>query len=191
MAYPLFHDVKYYLGIERNEDDYVLATFVEQSIKMFESLTGRIFAVSNPTSKTFVAGSRDFFTNKKLFFFDDICRIDSLTIGGESVSSTNFRLPNETPYPFLELKASSPLFFQNYSVSVDPTEIVVNGLWGYSTECPADVFSAIIRLSAWKYHQKDTGADYDRPVIFQDKIATPIGVPNDVMDVVLLYRKML
>lgn len=191
MGYPLFHDVKYYLGIERNEDDYILATIVDQSIKLFESLTGRVFAVSAPTSRTFVVDSREFLTNKKLFFFDDICRIDTLTIGGEVISPTNFRLPNETPYAFLELKTSSPLFFQNYSVTVDPTEVVVTGLWGYSTDCPSDVFSAIIRLSAWKYHQKDTGADYDRPVIFQDKIATPIGVPNDVMDVVRLYRKIL
>jgi hypothetical protein len=191
MGYPLFHDVKYYLGIERNEDDYILATIVDQSTKLFESLTGRVFAVSTPTSRTFATDSREFLTNKKLFFFDDICRIDSLTIAGENVPSTNFRLPNETPYAYLELKASSPLFFQNYSVSVDPTEVVVTGLWGYSTDCPADVFSAILRLSAWKYHQKDTGADYDRPVIFQDKIATPIGLPNDVMDVVRLYRKIL
>lgn len=191
MGYPLFHDVKYYLGIERNEDDFLLATIVDQSIKLFESLTGRVFAVSNPSSRTFVVGSREFITNKKLFFFDDICRIDSLTIGGEAINQTNFRLPNEIPYAFLELKASSPLFFQNYSVSVDPTEVVVTGLWGYSIDCPPDVFSAIIRLSAWKYHQKDTGADYDRPVVFQDKIATPIGIPNDVMDVVKIYRKIL
>lgn len=191
MGYPLFHDVKYYLGIERNEDDYILATIIDQSIKLFESLTGRIFVANTPASRTFITDSREFLTNKKLFFFDDICRVDTLTIGGELISPSYFRLPNETPYAYLELKASSPLFFQNYSVSVDPTEVVVTGLWGYSTDCPADVFSAILRLSAWKYHQKDTGADYDRPVIFQDKIATPIGLPNDVMDVVRLYRKIL
>lgn len=188
--YPIFQDVKYYLGLERNDDDYLIATILGESIKLIETLTGRVF-YAGATGKTFVVGDRCFLSNKKLLLMDDLCKLDSITIGGENLPLSNVRLPDEVPYPIIQLKNTSPLTFTNYSVTDDPTEVVITGIWAYSTNCPSDIFSAIIRLTAWKYHQKDTGADYDRPVIFQDKIASPIGVPNDVMQVVELYRKLL
>lgn len=186
--YPIFQDVKYYLGIDRNEDDYIIATLLEQSIKLFESFTGRTF-VENSVTRTFYAGDRIFMSKNKMLLLDDLCSLTSLTIAGESVALDKIILPVEVPYGTITLKNSSPMYFYNYSVSDDPSEIIINGSWSYSTGCPADVFSAIIRLAAWKYHQKDTGADYDRPVVFQDKVATPLGIPNDVMDIVKIYRK--
>lgn len=186
--YPIFQDVKYYLGVERNEDDYLIATLLEQSVKLFESLTGRTF-VSSVENKTFYAGDRIFLSKNKMLLLDDLCSLSTLTIAGENVPLDKIILPSEIPYGTIILKNSSPFYFYNYSATDDPSEIIINGSWSYSTTCPADVFSAIIRLTAWKYHQKDTGADYDRPVIFQDKVATPIGIPNDVMDIIKIYRK--
>lgn len=192
MTYPIFQDVKIYLGIERSEDDFLIATFLNQAISITESYTGRKFVGGNAASKTFYTNDRAFINDKTFIFFDDISNVVSLTINGNLIDPTHYivhKPVSEEPAVKITLKNICPYRFSNYAFEEDFSEVVVNGVWSYSTNCPQDVFGALVRLTSWLYHQKDNAADYDRPVIFSDKITLPSGIPNDVTMILNGYMR--
>lgn len=191
MTYPIFQDVKIYLGIDRSEDDFLIATFLNQAISIVESYTGRKFAGGSATNKVFYTDDRAFLNEKTFLFFDDISSVVSLSINGNLIDPAHYIVhkPDSEPAIKITLKNVCPYRFSNYAFDEDASQVVVNGIWTYSLNCPQDVFGAIVRLTAWLYHQKDNAADYDRPVIFSDKIALPVGIPNDVTMILSGYMR--
>lgn len=190
MSYPQLQDVKNYLSINSTDDDFLLGLQLTQAIKIFEELTGRVFVATTDSSRTFYSDDRAIVNRRKFNFYDDICSITSLSINGNAVASNKYRLPYQTPYSHIELFPTSDYFFENYSTTEDPSSFVVVGKWAYSEECPRDIFGALLRLTAWLYHQKDNAADYDRPVAFSNTLTLPVGFPSDVVEVAKTYARL-
>lgn len=190
MSYPQLQDVKNYLSITSTDDDFLLGLQLTQAIKIFEELTGRVFVATTDTSKTFYSDDRGIVNRRKFLFYDDICSITSLVINGNVIATNKYRLPHNTPYSNIEVFPTSDYFFENYSTTQDPSTFVITGKWAYSEECPRDIFGALLRLTAWLYHQKDNAADYDRPVAFSNTLTLPTGFPSDVVEVAKTYMRL-
>lgn len=190
MSYPILDDIKEYLGIEREDDDYLLTVLLERAIKVFESITDRVFVCEEDTTKVFEVFDRGVVSNRKFILYDDLCSITSLEINGTVLDPSKYKAIDSAPYTSINLYASSPLYFINYSSTSDPTEFEITGKWAYSETCPNDVYGAIVRLTAWLYHQKDNAADYDRPVAFSNTLQLSVGLPSDIVEISKIYKRL-
>mgnify|MGYP000859625153 CR=1 FL=1 len=190
MSYPILQDVKNYLGISGTDDDFLLGLQLTQAISIVESKTGRTFVCTADSSKTFYSDNRAIVNRRKFLLYDDLCALTSLTINGNAIASNKYRTDSDTPYGAIELFPTSDYFFEDYSTTEDPSSFVIVGRWAYSIDCPRDVFGAILRLTAFLYHQKDNAADYDRPVAFSNTLELSSSLPTDVVEILKKYERI-
>jgi len=191
MAYASIGDLKDYLGIATStyDDDLLLDGFLDRAESIIESYTGRVFEAETATKyfdSTCIEGQRLHLEGY------DLLTVTKLTNGDTSateITSAHYKLEprNDNPKWAIRLDSDTTWEFDD-----DDSEIMVAGTWGYSTTVPADIKHACIRLAAFLYRQKDTGADIDRPLVTGDGVTImPSGFPQDVKALLDKYKRRI
>jgi hypothetical protein len=189
-GYPTYQDVKQYLNITTNRDDVLLVTFLNRAILIFEHLARRTFLPVSAT-KYFNGNSEEIVSWDVLFIrSEDLLSVTSLKINGETVANTEYYLEGDSPYYKIRLSTESDFSFNDYTADPHNT-VVVEGVWGYASSVPADVFGAIIRLTAYLYAQKDNAMELDRAATMSNGQVIAAGIPNDIERVAVFYRRIM
>ena len=189
--YPNHSDVKTYLNIQTTRDDLVLAEFVQRAIVIFENLARRTFLPKVDT-KYFDGNSTEVVSWNTLFIrSEDLLTVTELMINGEVVPSDEFILSGDgPPYYKIQLLPESDFSFYNYTLNPFRS-IKITGTWGYGDEIPADVFGAIVRLTAYLYAQKDNAMELDRTNAIAGGMGMPSGIPKDIERIAVVYRRIM
>lgn len=190
MAYTTLAAVKAYLSIPTTTDDALLTELIARAQGILEAQTARIFEASIDSTKRFDA-LRDVSDDRRtLYVKPDLAQITSITNGDDAtVASTAYVLePRSAPYYALRLKASSGVA---WTYATDPEDAIsIVGRWAYSVNAPTDIQQACIRLAGWLYHQKDTAADIDRPMVTPEgSTLLPGRLPADVLAIIEPYKR--
>lgn len=191
MAYCTVSDVKTWLNIPAGTtgDDTLLSTLIDQAQQTIDTYCNRRFEASADAEHLFNAvADVDGLT---LYLDDDLCEITSVTNGdGTVLTATQYvtRPANRTPYYAIVLRQDSDEVW-TYEDTPEGSISVV-GRWAYSKTPPQDIIRACIRLTAWLYQQRDTGADVDRVMVSRDGLLLmPQQMPRDVMALLVPYRR--
>jgi len=196
------------LKITSNDEDALLTKFILFAQDIIEKHTSRVFEVSSDSTYYFDAVS-DYTYNNILFpdmlsqynyYYDrvlyfnnyDICQITTVTNGDGVVipASDYITLPiNQKPYYGIRLKLSANTTF-TWNTTPDAA-ISVTGRWGYSITPPISIQYATERLAYILYRQKDVSADLDRAIITNQGVIQPNQLPQDVIDILDSYRRLV
>lgn len=187
MSYTTSSQVNQYLGITTATDNALIDSLISRAEKIIESYTGREFEAKTAT-KYF---NSDNIEGRWLYLWGyDLLTVTKLTNGdGVEITSLQFRLEPRNTNPKWAIRLN-----EDYSWEFDDSddEISVAGTWGYSTEAPADIEHACVRLAAFLYRQKDTSADIDRPLMTGDGVTImPSALPQDVKSILDNYKRRI
>jgi len=155
MTYPTLANLRTWVNVATG-DDSPLQWAVDAAIAYVEKSTGRLFVAATET-RSYVPGknfvSHDHFT---LHLMNDLVSVTTLTNGdGVEISSSDYTLYSNSgsaPYHQIVLHPWSSVRFGFVSQN-----ITVAGDWGYSADCPDDVFEAILVLAQHDYLARQTG----------------------------------
>jgi len=184
--------MKTYLRIASASDDALIGSLVTRASNLIDDHCGRWFAAQTLTRKFDAVGGH--ITGKLLLLDADLLTVTSIVNGdGASISGGSYilRPANWPPYFGISLKQSSGL---RWNYLTDPEEaITISGTWGYSATAPEPIVQAAVRLAAWLYRQRDTGAD---PVPQQVETTErgvarpPARLPQDVAELLGPYMRL-
>lgn len=187
MAYGTLAQLKNYLGIGEEDDDFLLAECLDRASTAIDNYTGRRFSANTETRYY----EYDAVDECYLYLDEDLLSITTLTngdSGGTTIANTEYWLwprNDGPPYYAIRLKTDS-----DYSWEIDTDYMIsVAGTWGWSTTPPDDIIQACLRMAAYMYHQKDVPV-YETTA-FPDSgiISIPTGMPVDVKQLLGPYRK--
>jgi len=188
MAYADVDDLKTYLDISGTGDDLLLSSLIDRAQVLVENITRRDFEVLEDSTRYFDAVED--VDGKTLWVEDDLCAITTITNGdGVEVASDEYVTEprNATPYYSIKLLTSSN---KSWAYETDAENAIsITGRWGWSTQPPADIVQAVIRLAAYLYRQRDNHSDLDRPVSVDGGMMLPTRFPADVMEICMQYRR--
>ena len=185
--YASLAQLKSYLGITTEDDDFLLSECLDRATTAIDSYCGRRFSATTTTRYY----EYDAVDGCYLYVGDDLLSITTLTngdSGATTIANTEYWLwPRNggPPYYAIRLKTDS-----DYSWEVDTDYMIsVAGTWGWSTTPPDDIIQACIRMGAFYYFQKD--APVFETTAFPDSgiISMPTGMPVDVKQILNPYRK--
>jgi uncharacterized phiE125 gp8 family phage protein len=190
MAYATLTQVKAYLSITAATDDGLLTDLIGRAQATLEAQMARTFEALADSTKRFDA-LRDVSDDRRTLYVEpDLCQITSVTNGdGVAVAGTAYTLePRSAPYYALRLKASSGL---TWTYATDPEDAIgIVGRWAYSVSAPADIVQACIRLAAYLYRQRDSGAEMDRAQMSMTGVMMlPSRMPKDVETLIEPYKR--
>lgn len=184
--------IKAYLRIAGSGDDTLLAEIAGRASRIIDRHCGRWFYARAETRTYCVAGPH---VSDRLLFLDaDLLSVGAIVNGdgiAVSLGSIVLNPPNMAPYYSIRLKRASGLAWTSAADGDQP--IAVEGVWGYSVEPPAEIVQAALRLAAWLYRQRDTGADVPAAPEGQIVLTTrgaalpPPRLPADVLHLVAPY----
>jgi hypothetical protein len=188
--YTTVNDLKTYLHVTGSGDDTLLGDLVTRASRMLDDHCGRWFVAQNETRKYDAVGAH--ITGKLLLLDADLLSLTSLTNGDGSEISLDdviLRPVNWPPYFGVALKQSSGL---SWTYSTDPeAAIEVEGQWGYSETAPEPIEQAALRLAAWLYRQRDTGAETGEVQVTERGVSVaPARLPRDVLDLIGPYVRV-
>ena len=189
--YPTHNDVKQYLNIQTSRDDLVLADLTQRAVVIFENLARRTF-LPKVATKYFDGISPEIVSWDTLFIrSEDLLTVSELMINGEVVPTDEYILGGDgPPYYKIQLLPESDFNFKAYTINPFRS-IKITGTWGYGEELPADVFGAIIRLTAYLYAQKDNAMELDRTNAIAGGMGIPTGIPKDIERIAVIYRRIM
>jgi hypothetical protein len=189
-GYPTYQDVKLYLSISSSVDDALIVATLKRAIATFENMCGRTFLPKEDTVY-YSAKGENVIDRHYLHLRDaDLLSITSLTIDGVSVPVDEYYTSGTLPKYAVRLHGESDFSFKEFS-NYPEQSIVIEGIFGYDTEVPDDVFGAIIRLTAWLYQQKDNSMELDRPVAISNAMVLPMALPSDVEAIARFYKRLI
>src|SRR5574341_70806 len=186
--YTTLSAVKSYLRITTTADDTLLSAFITRASRMIDDHCGRWFSAETQIRKFDAVGRH--ISGSLLFVDADLLTITSLINGdGARIPSNAYvlRPSNFPPYFGVSLLASSGLYWNHTG---DPENAIsISGTWGYSAATPDPVGQAAIRLAAWLYRQRDTGAEPVGEVQVTERgvAVAPARLPRDVADLLMPY----
>jgi len=190
MAYCTTAQVKTYLNITVSTDDTLLTDLIARAQQTIDTCCLRTFEAAADSARAFDA-VRDV-RGRTLYLDADLCAITSITNGdGTALAVTDYVTEprNRTPYHAITLRSDSDEEWV-YD-SQHESAITVTGRWAYSVSAPNDIVWACIRLVAWLYQQRDTGADVDRVMLSNDGLLLlPQQMPRDVLALLTPYRRL-
>ncbi len=174
--YTTVADVKAYLHINSSADDALLADLVAHASRLIDAYCGRWFEARQETRFYDAAGPH--IAGRLLLLDADLLSVTTLTNGDGTVIDPDdiiLRPINWPPYFGIALRQGSGL---DWTYIDDPEgAISVAGTWGYSATPPEPIVHAAVRLAAWLYRQRDTGADGS-------------ALPPDVRDLIAPYVRL-
>lgn len=184
--YATLADLTAYLGIDTSTaDDGLLSQFLTRAQAAVDGICHRTFEASADSTRHYDYRSVDDYT---LYLDADLCAITSVVNGdGITIGAASYTTEprNMTPFYALRLREVVGLAWDGWN-----SDIAVTGRFGYSTQAPADVAHATVRLAAWMYRQKDnTGSD--APMIAGDVTILPARIPSDVEALLAPYMRRL
>ena len=184
--YATLADLTAYLGIDTSTaDDGLLSQFLTRAQAAVDGICHRTFEASADSTRHYDYRSVD---DYMLYLDTDLCAITSVVNGdGITIGAASYTTEprNMTPWFALRIRDVAGLVWDGWT-----TDIAVTGKFAYSTQAPADVAHATVRLAAWMYRQKDnTGSD--APMIAGDVTILPARIPSDVEAMLAPYIRRL
>jgi hypothetical protein len=189
--YTTTAEVKTYLRITSSADDTLIGTLVTRASALIDDACGRWFTAQTATRKYDAVGNH--ITGRLLLVDADLLTVSTLTNGdGSNIATSDIILRpiNWPPYFGIALKASSNL---NWTYQTDPAgAISVTGTWGYAATPPAAIAQASVRLAAWLYRQRDTGAELSAEPLISERgtVRPPSRLPRDVEDMISPFVRL-
>ena len=196
MAYISSSDVKAWGGIPATDtaDDVELTLLIGRAQQYVDTYTGRTFSDTNALSTRYYSASRDV-TRGTLWLDKDLFAVgtDGIVAGTDSIASTDYVTEprNDAPYYALTLTANTPLSWTEPSSDADYENVIsVHGYWCYSSDPPADIKYAMLRLVKWYYNQgRVTDETANRPIILESGATVlPGTIPSDIHEILDNYR---
>lgn len=182
MTYAEISHIREVGDISTDVDDGVIRLMLESATAAIDNHTGRTFAASTDSARTFDA-ERDV-DGQVLYLDADLCAITSIVNGdGTTLSASDYTTEprNRTPYYAIRLLRSSSAAWEYNSTTSDPEDaITITGKWGYSTAPDNTIRKACIRLATYLYRQRENASDLDRPVIAGTVTLLPGQMPRDI-----------
>ncbi|MBD3354315.1 MAG: hypothetical protein GF364_22725 [Candidatus Lokiarchaeota archaeon] len=193
MAYVTVVELQRYGGIDSDIHNALLADLIDRAQTRIEQYCGFAFEASADTSRTFDSAEYpDGDVWGYTMYFDTWCAsITSITNGDStSITSSSYvtQPRNDTPIYAVKLKASSGYVWEADSNDDTEDAITVTGRWAWSTEAPADIKHATLRLALWYYRQRDNSTDLDRPLLAEGVTLLPSQLPRDVVEILDHYQ---
>lgn len=187
MSYVDVETLKTYIGASEDTDDYLLELVLDWAERRIETYTGRVFEAASGTKYYDWKAVSGLY----LWLGTDFYSLTSIANGNSDsteipTSDVTLWPRNEGP-PYYKIRLNSG---SAHSWIVDTDYwIEVTGLWGYSATPPSDILRACVRLAAYYYRQRDTGA-YDAVAVSQGgNVIIPQGMPRSVQLVLNPYRR--
>lgn len=200
MGYPAASDAIAYCGITDTDHASMVGDILNWAIQIVESTTGRVFAAASSDVETKYFDAELDVDGQTLYLgSNDLLSVSNDTDGNPVIdcggtdtvyASDVIYLPvNGTPKNAIKLRGDSG---KTWTWENDPDDALsVKGLWAYSADPPQDIWFAIMRLCKWMYDQRKTTNEIDRPLLTESgNIIMPQKLPQDVMSVLLHYRKI-
>ncbi len=197
MAYIGSSDLKAWGGVPDTDvsDDAELALIIARAQKYVETYTGRVFECDSDGETTrYYTAALDVSQNT-LWLDKDFNTVSSTGIiaGTDTLTSTDYVLEprNDTPAYAITLTAQTDLDWGNPSSDDDyENAISVDAQWAYSSDAPADIQQAMLRLVKWYYKQgRVTDETADRAIVLESGATVlPSQIPSDVTEILDRYR---
>ena len=196
MPYLTSTDVKSYGAIPSTDtqDNAELVLLIARAQSFIEEYTGRVFMASSDTESTrYYEYSRDV-EGLTLYLDADLNELGSngIVAGTDSIVSTNFYYEprNDKPYYAITLRGNSGVSWTDSTSDGNfENAIQVHAQWAYSSDVPADIQHALIRLVKWYYKQgRVTDDTADRPIVLESGATVlPAEIPSDVLAILKKY----
>jgi hypothetical protein len=194
MSYTTSSQVKTYLGTTSAADDTLILSLITRAQAAIDIYTGRKFEHSSVGATRYFTVGKDTY-GRVLVLDEDLCKIDEIITDADgtptTVLSTEYvaRPRNIKPYSEIKLLSSTT---KSWTYTDDPeTGITVTGKWSYSTDAPADIQHACVRLAAYYYRQRDAQVFDVTAVPDAGIITVPKGIPADVKMILDPYRRIV
>ncbi len=188
--YTTLSAVKSYLRIGGTADDVLLAALVTRASRLIDGYCHRWFAAETQTRTYDAVGPH--LTGRLLLLDADLLTVTTIINGDGSpisLSEVILRPHNWPPYFGIALKATSPVAW-TYTGSPEDA-ISITGTWGYSAVPPEPVVQAAVRLTAWLYRQRDTGAEPGQIEVTERGVpVAPARLPRDVYELLGPYVRI-
>jgi hypothetical protein len=197
-AYCSLDDVKEYESITESGDDEILQDLINRTSLALDQHCKRTVCTATDTTRYFTVGVD---TDGYMLFFDDVIASVTTVLNGDAssteITSSEYvlRERNQPPYYGLKILSSKGKVWE---YADDPEDAIqVTGKWAYYAattlpdDVPANVKQAVIRWVAYRYRQRDTSIDIDRPMITDAGVTIlPGRMPHDVAkDVAYMVRR--
>lgn len=190
MAYISIRDLADELGITGDEDDFLLASAIDDAQSVIEAHTHRRFQVEADTTRYFTYG-RDT-DGRTLYLDEDLCQITTVTNGdGVVVAASSYVVipRNRPPWQEIKLKNSANLFWTYEDDYEDAISVI--GRWGWSTEPEANIQRICKRLAVFFYRSKDSQV-FDMTAFTEGGTARiNRRIPSDVIEMLAPYVKVI
>lgn len=190
--------VKRQLGITNYEtgtlsvnavDDDLLATFVSEATELFEADANMTFIAANGTL-TYDIG-HPYVYGRKLYFRQPVLGVYQLATGdGTVIPSSGYRLLPLNMTPSFALELLGTYTWDQSTANGNRGAITVAGTLGYCTAAtvPADVTTAVTKLAAFLYQNRDNDESIVR--LADGSMQIPGNAPDIVLRVLRNYAKV-
>jgi len=171
--------------------DALLGDVITRAQQIIDMYTGRTFECTSDDEAVRYFDSIEDVEGYTLWLDKDLNTVGSITVNGDVIPSSDYvTMPrNEKPYYALKLRSTSSYDWSDYDD--DPMDnIVVTAQWAYSSDAPADIQQACLRLAKYLYDQRSASVEIDRPLLTDDGVTImPMKLPGDVVDILNHYRR--
>lgn len=193
--YCSLDDIKEYIGITEPDDDEIIQDLISRVSTAMDAHCKRTLVTATDTTRYFSVGAD---TDGYLLYLDDVIASVTTVLNGDSsqteVTSSQYRLRdvNHPPYWGIEILPSAAKVWEFNTDWQDALQ--VTGKWAYYSattlpdDTPNDIKQACVRWCVYRYRQRDTTADVDRPLITDAGVTIlPGGIPKDVAEDLSFY----
>jgi hypothetical protein len=195
MAYIASSDIKAWGGVPDTDtvDDAELTLIIARAQAYVDEYCGRTFEVTSDAEATRNFTQKIDVEGPTLWLDQDLNTVVSITVGSDTISSSNYVTEPRTDSPFygITMKAESP---QDWSTPTSDGDyenaIQVSAQWAYSSAAPADIQMAMLRLSKWYYNQgRLTDETANRPIVLESGATVlPGTIPSDILEILDRFR---
>lgn len=170
--------VKQSQDIDSDADDAYIGTLVEAASKMIESICKRVLVQVEGTLYFDAAPPSVF--GQKLFFGEDVARVDALIDGSGTLTSDKYYLLPYNSSPKYGLQLTQ---YNSFSYNSAQHAITLFGVIGAYPEnaIPYDLRQAATKLAQWMYVTRDNSGDTVR--FANGDITIPAEAPPQVMTI--------
>jgi hypothetical protein len=185
--YCTVETLKTYLGVEADADDALLGDLIGRASAAVDALCNRTFAADADSTRAYDALLD--VDGRTLLLDRDLCAVTSVVNGDDAtIGAGEWVLWPRTGPPWSEVRLRRGSNVTWTYEDGPEGAIRVTGRWAYSSEPPADVVQATVRLAAWFYRQKDIGYEPARPTFAGVRYSSDL--PADVVTLLAPYRRL-